>query len=138
MLTGKNLYDLAKCRYDEARILLTNHKADGAVYLCGYAVELILKRRIVKVLDWDGYPENSNEFDNYRSFKVHDLDVLLRLSGLEKKIQADDVTYARWQIARTWDSEIRYKEIGKVSELEAKDIINATRDIVNFILHSPI
>jgi hypothetical protein len=134
MLTDQKLYELARCRFEEAKILLTNHKPDGSVYLCGYAIELILKRRIVKLLEWDGYPESTREFENYKSFKVHDLDVLLRLSGLEKKIQADDVTFARWQIAHTWDSEVRYKEIGKILETEAQDIINATRQTINFVL----
>ena len=132
MLTGKNLYDIAKCRYEEAQILLNNNKADGAVYLCGYSLELILKRRIVKLLDLDSYPED----ENYKSFKVHNLDVLLKLSGLEKKIQSNNVIYARWQMVHTWNSEIRYKEIGKVSVAEAQDIISATRETINFILHS--
>lgn len=87
MIKAQQLYDIAKCRYEEAGILLVNKKADGAVYLCGYSLELILKYKIVKVLNWDGYPENSNEFKGYQSFKVHNLDVLLKLSGLEKKFK---------------------------------------------------
>lgn len=135
MLTKQNLYQIAKSRYDEAGILLANNKADGAVYLCGYALELILKLRIVKTLDWDGYPEGG-EFNDYKSFKVHNLNVLLRLSGLEKKIQADNVIYARWQIANRWDSTKRYKAIGTVSNPEAQDIIEATKDTINFVLTS--
>lgn len=134
MLTAQNLYDLAKSRYDEAKILLDNHKPDGAVYLCGYAMELILKWKIIKTLEWDGYPEYRREFEGYTSFKVHNLDILLRLSGLEKKIQADNGAFARWQIARTWNSEYRYREIGAISEEEAKDIIEATKQTINFTL----
>lgn len=136
MLTIINLYDLAKSRYEEAKILLVQNKPDGAVYLCGYALELILKRRITLHLDWDGYPDTRTEFENYRSFKIHDLSVLLKLSGFEKKIQFDNTMYAKWQIASSWDSEIRYKQLGKVSNSEAQDIINATRDIINFILRN--
>jgi hypothetical protein len=135
MITGPELYKLAKSRFDEAQILLNEHRPDGAVYLCGYALELILKRSIVAMLEWDGYPETEKEFKNYRSFKVHDLDVLLRLSGLEKKIQSDNTVYAKWQIAHTWNSEIRYKKIGTTSEIEAGDTLDATRVIVNFILN---
>lgn len=134
MLTVKKLYDLAKCRYEESKILLNNDKYDGSVYLCGYALELILKRRIVKVLEWDGYPETAKEFEDYKSFKVHDLNVLLRLSGLEKKIQKDNAVFARWQISNTWDPESRYKEIGNILKTEAEDIIEATRQTVNFII----
>lgn len=137
MISNQKLYDLAKSRYDESKILLTNHRPDGAVYLCGYALELILKQRIVKTLDWDGYPETKKEFEYYKSFKVHDLDVLLRLCGLEKKIQADNTIFALWQIAKGWNSEIRYREIGKVPESEASGIIEATRKIINFVLRTP-
>ena len=136
MLTAQNIYALAKCRYEEAKILLKNDKPDGAVYLCGYALELILKWKIIKILEWDGYPETTKEFENYKSFKVHKLDVLLSLSGLGKKIQFDNNIYARWQIASTWDSEIRYKEIGRITEAEANDIIEATKQTINFILRT--
>ena len=134
MLTSQSILNLARCRYDEAKILFKNDKWDGAVYLCGYAMELILKWRIVKVLNWDGYPETTKEFEDYKSFKVHNLDVLLHLSGIEKKIQADNLAYARWQIARTWDPEIRYREIGKMQKTEASDIIDATRQTIVFVI----
>ncbi len=133
MFSKQNLYDLAKCRYEEAKILLGNNKQDGAVYLCGYAIELMLKRRIVHVLDWDGFPETRPEFEGKQTFKVHNLGMLLHLSGLEKKLQADTTLYAKWQIAGTWDSEIRYKQVGNVSSSDAQNVIDASRDILNFI-----
>jgi len=136
MLSRQMLYNLARCRFDEANVLLKNHKPEGAVYLCGYAIELMLKRKIVQLLDWDGYPDSGSEFDGKASFKVHRLDTLLHFSGLEKKLRADNILYARWQIASTWDSEIRYKEIGKVSESEARDILQASREVLNYILHA--
>ena len=133
MLSKQNLYDLAKCRYEEAKILLMNHQPDGAVYLCGYAIELMLKRRIVNVLDWDGFPETRSEFDRKQTFKVHNLGMLLHLSGLERKLQADTILYAIWQIAGTWDSEIRYKQVGNTTTSDAQNIIDASKDILNFI-----
>jgi len=133
MLTSQNLYDLAKCRFDEAKILLANDKPDGAIYLLGYALELMLKRRIVHLLDWEGYPESDGDFKGKGSFRIHNLDLLLHFSGLEKKIKENNVLFARWQIARTWDSEVRYKVIGKISKEEVEGVLNATRDILNFI-----
>lgn len=134
MLNTQNLHTLAKNRYNEAIILLQNKRFDGAVYLCGYALELILKRRIVEILDWDEYPDKSNKFQQYRFFLTHDLELLKKLSGLEKKIQKDNNVFARWQMASAWNSGIRYREIGKISELEATNIINATKETINFIL----
>ncbi len=59
---------------------------DGAVYLAGYTVELALKARICEVLNWSGYPATSKEFDGYRSFRTHDLRVLLSLSGRYRQV----------------------------------------------------
>ena len=136
MISSEDLYFISKTRYEEAKILLAGNKPDGAVYLCGYAVELVLKRHIVKTLNWNGYPETNREFKKLKlnSFKVHDLDTLLLLAGLEKKIQSDTPRYAKWQIARSWNSEIRYKCVGELSKAEAKGIIEASRDILNYIV----
>lgn len=138
MLAPSDLYTLAKSRYDEANILLTNHRIEGAVYLAGYALELILKRRIVVLHDWDTYPEKLKDFKDKKvmSFMVHDLDVLLSLSGLEKRLKSDTALYAKWQIANTWNSELRYSEIGKISETEARSIIQNTKDVINFVLRT--
>ena len=132
MISPQDLHDIAVSRYQEAKILLDNDKPDGAIYLCGYALELMLKKCIVKTLNWDGYLDG-REFENYKSFKVHNLDVLLHLSGIEKKIQADSTMYARWQIAKNWDSEIRYKQVGKVSKSEAQRIIDASKEVLNYL-----
>lgn len=134
MISKKDLYDLAKCRFNEAKILQTNHMPEGAVYLCGYALELILKRKIVEVLDWDGYPDTDQEFKGLGSFKIHDPERLLMLSGLEKKMKADNNIWAKWQIASVWDSEMRYKPIGKTTDADALKVLEATRQVVNFII----
>ena len=64
MINSDDLFKIAKSRFEEASVLLKNNKYDGAVYLCGYALELMLKRHIVKILGWDGYPDSGNEFES--------------------------------------------------------------------------
>lgn len=135
MISPQDLFEVAKSRFEESRILLHENKPDGAVYLCGYAIELMLKRCIVQKLDWDGYPDSTKEFEDYKSFKVHNLDVLLRLAGLEKKIQGDTKMFARWQIAKNWNSEVRYKQIGRLSISDARGIINASREVLNYLVN---
>ena len=136
MIADHKLYNLAKTRFEEAKILLNNNKFDGAIYLCGYALELILKKHIVQALKWEGYPETKSEFENYKSFKTHNLDVLLNLAGLQKYMTSDTLAFARWQIAKNWDSEIRYKEVGKLAKTDAEGIIEATKETINFILRA--
>lgn len=136
MISQDDLLRISLSRFKEAKILLEKNRFDGAVYLCGYALELLLKRHICTVLNWDdGYPSTSKEFDKLKlkSFKTHDLNCLLKLSGLEKQVRADSALFADWQIANTWDSEIRYRNIGSVNKTEAESTINASRTLLNYI-----
>ena len=76
----QELKELAKKRLQEAEILFANHKYEGTVYLCGYAVELALKARICDTLKWNEYPPKP--LQKYNCFKIHDLNPLLLLSGI--------------------------------------------------------
>jgi hypothetical protein len=88
------------------------------VYLCGYAVELALKARICKTLKWHGYPETNKEFERLTSFKVHDLDVLLRLTGRESAVKAS--FFVEWSAVAAWNPEARYKPIGSANASDAR------------------
>lgn len=135
MLAAEDLYKIGRSRFNEAKVLAANGEPDGAVYLCGYALEMILKRRIVELLKWsEGYPETRKEFENLRTFKTHDLDLLLKLGGLEDDLKSDTVMYAKWQKASSWNSEFRYRKIGTIKEVEAVSIIESNREVINWIL----
>lgn len=87
MIFTKDLQKISRARLKDAEVLLASKRYDGAIYLCGYAVELSLKARICKTLKWQGYPSTSSEFSGYQSFRTHDLDILLHISGREEKIK---------------------------------------------------
>jgi HEPN domain-containing protein len=118
MLPTRDLRRISKARYRDAEVLLTAGRYEGAVYLCGYAIEVALKARICTTLKWPGYPETSKEFELLRSFKVHDLDLLLRLTGQEAKIRTKCL--AEWSAVAAWNPEARYKPIGSVAVMDAK------------------
>ena len=86
MISVAELDNIARARIEDAQALLTASRFGGATYLCGYAVELALKARICRTLNWTGFPSTGGEFQAYRSFQTHDLDVLLRLSGQGPRI----------------------------------------------------
>ena len=69
---------------------------DGAFYISGYAVELTLKARICKTLQWNGFPDSNKEFERFSSFRVHDLAVLLKLTGRERMVMTQHA--AEWSI----------------------------------------
>jgi hypothetical protein len=57
-----------------------------------------------------GFPESTSEFTTLQSFKTHNLEVLLKLSGTESKIKTKFL--ADWSIVSRWNPESRYRKIG--------------------------
>jgi len=124
LLAKEDLKKLARERLKDAESLFHAGRYDGAVYVCGYAVELALKHRICKTLKWDDYPA-SNKLNN---FKTHDLDLLLLLSGVKKKINAE--LWAEWSGVSGWTSELRYKPAGNVTKEETRLMIEAAKTLL--------
>ncbi len=132
MISIANLRLIARVRLNEAQALYRNKRYDGAVYLCGYAVEVALKARICRTLKWAGFPESNREFAHYQSFKTHDLDVLLTLSGIEARIRAD--YGSEWSNGtNNWTPEVCYRPVGSVTQTDALNMISAVRVLVKVI-----
>jgi len=131
MLKRTELKKIAQARIEDGEILLNSHRYDGAIYLCGYAVEISLKERICRTLGWDGYPSTTKEFTNYQSFRTHNLDVLLRLSGSEHKIRTEFL--AEWSAVAEWDPEIRYKPIGSATKQGAELMIESSKKLLSVL-----
>ena len=105
MISLQELENLCTDRLEDAKTLFRAGRYDGAFYLAGYVIELGLKNKICRTLDWPGYP-SLDEFRGLASFRTHDLEVLLHLSGVETKIK--EHFFAEWSIAIAWRPEIRY------------------------------
>lgn len=129
MIDISELEDIAKARIKDADALLKARRYDGAIYLCGYAVEIALKARICKTLGWPGYPSSGREFTKYQSFRTHDLDVLLSLSGSEQDVKAN--LFAEWSAVAEWDPEIRYKPVGSATKKATELMIESSRRLVS-------
>jgi hypothetical protein len=129
MISIADLKGIAKARIKDAEVLAAAKRYDGAVYLCGYAVEMSLKARICKGLKWLGYPATRGEFEGYLSFKTHDLDVLLHLSGSETKIKTKHLT--EWSVVATWDPATRYRAVGTAKVQDATDMVAATKVLMS-------
>lgn len=132
MLTRDELLKIARARLRDAEVLFRSRRYDGAIYLCGYAVEIKLKARICRTLHWNGYPSTKREFQGYQSFKIHDLDVLLRLSGVETKIKSN--LLAEWSAVAVWDPSARYSPIGTASKQDAELMIESAKTLLRVLL----
>jgi hypothetical protein len=128
MIPRKDLRKIARARLKDADVLLASRRYDGATYLCGYAVELALKARICQALKWQDFPSTSGEFRDYQSFKTHDLDVLLHLSGREQIIKLNFL--AEWSAVAQWDPSARYQPVGSANRTDAQLMISSAKTLL--------
>ena len=128
MIPPAELRKIARARLKDAQALLAAKRYDGSVYLCGYSVEIGLKARICRALKWSDFPSTNREFKGYYSFRTHNLDVLLHLSGAEVKIKTRYL--AEWSIVAMWEPETRYRPIGSATPDDATDMINAATAVL--------
>ena len=131
MLKTQELDDIAKARLDDAEVLFQAQRYDGAVYLCGYAVEIGLKARICKTLSWAGYPSTKAEFQNLQSLRTHSLDVLLTLSGVEATVKTSCLK--EWSAVAKWEPEVRYKPVGSATSSNVKLMIESTKVLLGVL-----
>jgi hypothetical protein len=131
MIRVSELDDIARARIEDARALLVARRFDGATYLCGYAVEVALKARICRTLNWAEFPSTGGEFHAYRSFQTHELDVLLRLSGQETRLK--QTHFALWNAVSVWKVESRYNAVGTARQPDAATMIQAVEELLRVL-----
>ena len=131
MISRAELKKLARSRLQDAEVLFNSRRYDGSVYLCGYAVELALKARICRTLKWTHFPVTSAEFREFQSFRTHNLDTLLRLSGIKSNI--NPVHFADWSVVAVWEPERRYRIAGSTTFAEAQSMIQSTKALLRII-----
>ena len=132
MILPAELRTIARARLKDAEALLTAGRFDGSMYLCGYSVEIALKARVCRTLKWPGFPSTNKEFERYHSFRTHDLDVLLHLSGAEAKIKEPRYISA-WSVVAMWEPGTRYWPIGTATGADATDMIKAAKILLKVL-----
>ena len=132
MITRADLNKTARAHLRDAGILYKRGSYDGAVYLCGYAVEIALKARICRTLRWAGFPSTPGEFQYVKSVQTHNFDALVLFTGIETRILP--ALTAQWVQVKNWSPELRYSRVGTQSEPEAAEMMAATRILLGVLL----
>ncbi len=101
-------------------------------------MEIALKLRVCKTLKWESFPESKKEFEGLASFKTHDFDNLLHLSGIEGEVK--ELYLLEWSTVKTWNPELRYNRVVSMNRVETlgkqrevSDIINATKTLMKLL-----
>lgn len=141
MTNPSEIIKLAWQRLQEAEILYSNNMHDGAFYLAGYSVELMLKAKICERLGipnlFDESDKTANAIEGIgeirKAVKTHNLFTLLIFSGL--KVKFDNSKATNKTLAKTnsllfsaWDESARYKPCGHFKPSDVNKLINLLKD----------
>ena len=121
MIRAPELRRMAEEKLSDANSLHQQGRYDGAIYLCGYAIELALKARISETLGWGEFPSETKDFQGLQSFQTHDLDRLLHLSGIEDRILRDFT--AEWNRVSTWSPNWRYLQVESTDQTQCAQML---------------
>lgn len=134
---------LAWERLEEASILYNNGKNDGAFYLLGYSVELMLKAKICERLDIPNlFDDKSVSIEGVSEIrkvvKTHNLKTLLILSGLRKSMEdqiKEDKNFSIISsfLIKQWSEQSRYEMLGNRENFDLKKIIDFLKDKNGFL-----
>lgn len=137
MINPQEIKNLAYQRLKEAEILYKNGMFDGAFYLAGYSVELMLKAKICERLGIPNLYDETNQDTNSikgigeirKTLKTHNLFTLLIFSGLKVKYDNDkttnkDLLKANSLLFTAWDENARYKLCGHMRQNDVEKLIN--------------
>lgn len=137
MKTQLDIEKIAACKQNDAEFLYTDGRYDGAYYLGGYTIELLLKAKVCKTLGIDNFFEESwlKKLKYPQTFRNHDLEVLLILSGLYPHFNKDSNTTPSlkqsWSAICGWHEDARYLT-GK-TKTEADFLLTSIKEIATWI-----
>jgi hypothetical protein len=133
MLTLGDMRELARARVSEAVLLIRSGHYDTAFYLCGYAVEVSLKARVCRTLQWAGFPAEPKEWERHHAYlKVHDLKLLAKWSGYELQLNLP-ANRPNWAEVTQWNPEARYRPAGTLTRPESIRMLRATRSLTELL-----
>ena len=131
-MNRSELQRLSNQRRREAAVLLGAGHFPGAYYLVGYSVECALKACIAKQTRRYDFP---NKQIAPKVF-THDLEVLVRLAGLENDLKhdmsANPALQLNWTIVKDWSEEVRYDL--SITRAQVRDLYSACTRRKNGVL----
>ena len=127
MFSIQEIVTIADARREDAHLLAKLNRTDGAFYIAGYAVELLLKARIAFQLGIPDLFSDTSDKELVKPFKIHDLNRLLKYSGLYPNYlndrQTDETLLKGMMYIFKWNESARYKSVGSLSEIECIEFL---------------
>lgn len=128
----------ARQRLEDAKVLLAGGRWRGAMYVSGYAVECILKVRLMRKFGSDHLQGLEEELErrrllgSNRTVYTHQLLRLLQLTGAEQRMRRDAQVWGQFSIVNRWVPAWRYASI-PTGEDEATLFLAAIERVLGWI-----
>ena len=136
MNTPEEILELARTRYKESKVLFESELYDGAFYLLGYSIELILKHKICLLLELPDlfsietdHSDKPNSSGFRKVLRTHNLTLLLLMSGLWEKFKIAkgdnrELMNQSSLLIEKWNESCRYHTKGYCNPLDLQHLFN--------------
>lgn len=125
-------------RLEDARLLFGCERWRGSMYLGGYAVECLLKARLMRMFGCRHLDALEARLKNRGLLSVrstvftHSLLLLLRLTGAEQRLQNDATNWGDFQIVNNWIPAWRYS-VDQSNQRRAEVFLEAVERVCHWL-----
>lgn len=128
----------SKHRLDDARALFNAVRWRGAMYMGGYALECLLKTKLMQMYNCRNLRELEDELQRRGTLAMqatvftHQLELLLRLTQSMGRLQQNRVLWPQFNVVNRWLPAWRYTaDLG--SRQDAEDFLEAVEALISWI-----
>ncbi len=128
----------SKHRWDDAQALFDAFRWRGAMYMAGYAVECLLKTKLMRKFDCRHLRELEEELQRRGAISAqatvftHQLEVLLKLTQRMDQLRRDQAHWLLFNIVNRWVPAWRYTS-SLSNRDDAEDFLGAVRSLRHWI-----
>jgi hypothetical protein len=130
-----------KHRLDDARALLNDSRFRGAMYLAGYAIECLLKTKLMRQFGCRHLRELEDELQrrgilaSQATIFTHQLVLLLRLTGGMDRLRQNGSLWQLFNLVNRWVPAWRYNA-DPSNHHDATDSLEAVENVSHWIEHN--
>jgi HEPN domain-containing protein len=127
-----------KHRLDDARALLNAVRWRGAMYMAGYAIECLLKTKLMRMFDCRHLRELEQELQSRGALPgqttvfTHQLEILLRLTKGLDRLRQNEPLWRMFNIVNRWIPAWRYTA-DLSNRSDAEDFVEAVEKVAHWI-----
>lgn len=127
----------SKHRLEDAQILLNAGRWRGAMYMSGYAVEYLLKAKLMRIYDCKNLHKLEEELQRRgilasQATVTHHLELLLRLTQTFARLQQNKILWPQFNLVNRWIPAWLYSS-NLANRQDAEDFLEAVKNIMNWI-----